>query len=77
MLCGLMASLAVIAQSFTAKPGVTTCPVSNGYYEYLPQGYNNNPTEKFPLIVFNPPRPGKSRRRTQADRDRRSGCLCL
>ncbi|MBK7348057.1 MAG: T9SS type A sorting domain-containing protein [Ferruginibacter sp.] len=50
----LMASLVSIAQSFTAKPGVTTCPVSNGYYEYLPQGYNNNPSEKFPLIVFIP-----------------------
>ncbi|HAO04873.1 MAG TPA: hypothetical protein DCQ15_09365 [Chitinophagaceae bacterium] len=25
---------------------------SNGYYEYLPQGYWNNPDEKFPLIIF-------------------------
>ncbi len=25
---------------------------SNGYYEYLPQGYWNNPDEKFPVIIF-------------------------
>lgn len=50
----LMASLVSIAQSFTAKPGVTTCPVSNGYYEYLPQGYNNNQVKNFPLLYLFP-----------------------
>lgn len=42
------------AQTLTAKPGVVTCPISNGYYEYLPEGYWNNPDETFPLIVFTP-----------------------
>jgi len=40
------------AQSFSAKPNVTTCPISNGYYEYLPQGYYNNANEKFPLLIY-------------------------
>lgn len=35
------------------KPVYTSMtPISNGYYEYLPQGYNNNPNEKFPLLIF-------------------------
>ncbi len=42
------------AQTLTAKSGVVTCPISNGYYEYLPEGYWNNPSETFPLIVFTP-----------------------
>ncbi|MFZ1528570.1 MAG: T9SS type A sorting domain-containing protein [Ferruginibacter sp.] len=44
----------VPAQTHTAKPGVVTCPISNGYYEYLPEGYWNNASETFPLIVFIP-----------------------
>lgn len=53
-ICLLTAYCQVSAQSHTARAGVVTCPVSNGYYEYLPQGYNTNPNERFPLIIFIP-----------------------
>lgn len=38
------------AQTHTPKYNTSIGPRSNGYYEYLPQGYNNN--ETYPLIVF-------------------------
>lgn len=44
--------LNVDAQSFSPKQNVNTCPISNGYYEYLPQGYYNNANEKFPLLIY-------------------------
>ena len=39
------------AQTHTAKY-ISTGPNSNGFYEYLPQGYNPNSSETYPLIVF-------------------------
>jgi hypothetical protein len=39
------------AQVQTAKY-VSMGPNTNGYYEYLPQGYNNNPGQTYPLILF-------------------------
>jgi endoglucanase len=39
------------AQVQTAKPGVSMCSNSNGYYEYLPQGYNNS-NQTYPLLIF-------------------------
>ncbi len=41
-----------ISQTHTPKPGVSICSGSNGFYEYLPQGYWDNPNEKFPVILF-------------------------
>lgn len=38
------------AQTNTPKYNTSIGPRSNGYYEYLPLGYNNN--ETYPLIVF-------------------------
>ncbi len=52
VICLLIAYCQGNAQTHTARAGVVTCPISNGYYEFLPQGYYDNPTEKFPLIVF-------------------------
>ncbi|MFZ1528571.1 MAG: T9SS type A sorting domain-containing protein [Ferruginibacter sp.] len=51
-LCLFLFSAGIIAQTHTAKTNVTTCSMSNGYYEYLPQGYWNNPGETFPMIIF-------------------------
>lgn len=38
------------SQVQTPKYNTSIGPRTNGYYEYLPQGYNNN--DKYPLIVF-------------------------
>ena len=50
----LICSLCLKAQNHTPKTNVTTCSMSNGYYEYLPEGYWNNPNQKFPMIIFVP-----------------------
>ena len=50
----LICSLGLKAQTHTPKTNVTTCSMSNGYYEYLPEGYWNNPNQKFPMIIFVP-----------------------
>lgn len=47
----IIISLNVFSQSFTPIYSSMT-GFSNGYYEYLPQGYWNNAEEKFPLIIF-------------------------
>ncbi|MBA2744974.1 MAG: carbohydrate-binding protein [Flavisolibacter sp.] len=39
------------AQVQTARH-ISTTPNSNGFYEYLPQGYNPNSTETYPVIIF-------------------------
>jgi|GEM_PF-521868 len=31
---------------------VSTCAASNGFYEYLPQGYATNPSQTYPVIIF-------------------------
>ena len=31
---------------------VSTCNHSNGFYEYLPQGYSSSGTKKYPLLIF-------------------------
>lgn len=54
VICLLSAYYQGFAQTHTSRAGVVTCPISNGYYEFLPQGYFDNPTEKFPLIIFIP-----------------------
>src|SRR5689334_774788 len=38
-------------QTFTPVYNTTMAFSSHGYYEYLPEGYNNN-SEKYPLILF-------------------------
>ncbi|HEY0066105.1 MAG TPA: carbohydrate-binding protein, partial [Flavisolibacter sp.] len=43
-------SFAANAQTHTPK--YVALPNSNGYYEYLPQGYNPAGSETYPLIVF-------------------------
>ncbi|HEY6899662.1 MAG TPA: hypothetical protein VI233_03430, partial [Puia sp.] len=40
------------AQTLTARPGVSMAPVSNGYYEYLPQGYSTSAPQGYPLMLF-------------------------
>lgn len=47
----IIITLNAFSQSFTPIYSSMT-GFSNGYYEYLPQGYWNNPEEKFPLIIF-------------------------
>ena len=39
------------AQTFTARTNVAMTGLSNGYYEYLPQGYDTG-SETYPLIIF-------------------------
>ena len=51
-ICLLLVFCAASAQVQTAKPNVSMTSMSNGYYEYLPQGYNPQTTEKYPLIIF-------------------------
>ncbi len=53
MLCLLQVAFytKVNAQVQTARPGVFINPNCNGFYEYLPQGYNSG-NEKYPLILF-------------------------
>ncbi len=51
-LCLLLLSFFAGAQTHTAKTNITTCSMSNGYYEYLPPGYWDNAAETFPLIIF-------------------------
>ena len=40
------------AQVQTAKPGVSMIANSGGYYEYLPQGYDPNSSQTYPLIIM-------------------------
>lgn len=40
------------SQTFTAKPSTPVSPNSNGFYEYLPQGYDPGGTETYPLLIF-------------------------
>ncbi|HEY4063250.1 MAG TPA: T9SS type A sorting domain-containing protein [Puia sp.] len=40
-----------VAQTLTPRY-ITTCPSSNGFYEYLPAGYNPASSTKYPLILF-------------------------
>lgn len=42
---------ASFGQTFTAKPNTSMTPLSNGYYEYLPEGYSSS-KEKYPLLIF-------------------------
>lgn len=52
----LMACLFFISQSYsqtrTLKANTPATDNCNGYYEFLPAGYNDNPNEKFPLILY-------------------------
>ena len=41
----------VSGQTHTPKY-ISTSPNSNGFYEYLPQGYDPNGTQTYPLIIF-------------------------
>ena len=40
-----------VAQTLTPR-NITTTVASNGFYEYLPLGYDPDATQKYPLIVF-------------------------
>lgn len=40
-----------MAQVFTARPGVSMTALSNGFYEYLPEGYSSG-NQKYPLLIF-------------------------
>lgn len=53
-LCLSLIYLGAFSQTHTAKTNVTSCSMSNGYYEYLPEGYWNNASETFPMIIFIP-----------------------
>ena len=50
LLFSIVLSVAVNAQSMTAKY-VSMISNSNGYYEYLPQGYNSG-SQSYPLLIF-------------------------
>lgn len=39
------------AQKLTARPNVSMAPNTNGYYEYLPLGYNPQSSQKYPLLI--------------------------
>ena len=56
-LCALLLCLFLFtgraqSQVQTARPNVSMTTNSNGYYEYLPQGYDLQTTEKYPLLIF-------------------------
>jgi predicted esterase len=44
-------SLTLAAQSFTARPNTSISIESNGFYEYLPQGYDPAGTTLYPLLI--------------------------
>ncbi len=48
----LFSSLRSFSQTHTPKTNVTVGPKCNGYYEYLPIGYDPNETTTYPVIVF-------------------------
>jgi len=48
--CLLFSAIPVKAQTFTPKY-ITTCYQSNGYYEYLPQGYSPTGSQTYPLLI--------------------------
>ena len=50
-LCGLFIGQEAAAQTLTPR-SITTTAGSNGFYEYLPLGYDPAASEKYPLIVF-------------------------
>lgn len=39
------------AQTLTARPNVSMTSGSNGYYEFLPSGYNAFSSQKYPLLI--------------------------
>lgn len=41
----------IFGQTFTPKYNTSMTPQSNGYYEYLPEGYNSG-SQKYPLLIF-------------------------
>ncbi len=41
----------IYAQVQTAKY-ISMTPLSNAYYEYLPQGYSTPASQKYPLMIF-------------------------
>jgi Secretion system C-terminal sorting domain len=40
------------SQVFSAKQNVSMTPGTNGFYEYLPQGYDPQSYERYPLLIF-------------------------
>jgi Secretion system C-terminal sorting domain len=44
--------VATNAQVQTARYNTSMTPNSNGFYEYLPQGYNPTGTQTYPLLIF-------------------------
>lgn len=51
VLFSLLIAFAGNAQVLTAKPGVSMTEHSNGFYEYLPEGYSSG-NQKYPLLIF-------------------------
>src|SRR6476660_1855564 len=47
----LILSNPLTAQTFTAMPNTSMTAESNGFYEYLPQGYNPAGSTLYPLII--------------------------
>ncbi|MEP6583533.1 MAG: hypothetical protein ABJA90_04680, partial [Ginsengibacter sp.] len=39
------------AQTLTARPGVSMAANTNGYYEYLPAGYNPSASQTYPVLI--------------------------
>ncbi len=47
----LLGFVGAAAQVQTAQY-ISMTPLSNGYYEYLPQGYSSSGSQKYPLMIF-------------------------
>ncbi len=55
--CGILLCLFLFlekaeSQVHTARQNVSMTTSTNGFYEYLPQGYNPQATETYPLLIF-------------------------
>jgi dienelactone hydrolase len=48
----LVAMHGALGQTHIPRPNTPLSAKAKGYYEYLPQGYNANGTDRYPLILF-------------------------
>ncbi|HEV8084356.1 MAG TPA: T9SS type A sorting domain-containing protein [Chitinophagaceae bacterium] len=49
---GLLFLFTTIAAQVQTERYVSMTPLSNAFYEYLPQGYSSNGSQKYPLMIF-------------------------
>ncbi len=52
VLCLFLSLQKAESQVQTARPNVSMTASTNGFYEYLPQGYDPQTPEKYPLLIF-------------------------